>query len=100
MKIQLSEDAIRDLASGADFYESIKEGLGIYFNDCLASDIDSLLLYAGVHASDEGLFYTMSQRFPYVIWYGVNDQTIVVYAVLDARAAPDENRQRIQDRRQ
>ena len=98
MRIKLSDDAVSDLARGADFYESIREGLGVYFNDCLASDIDSLLLYAGIHASEDGWFYTMSQRFPYVIWYGIDGDLITIYAVLDARAEPTGNQQRIRDR--
>ena len=49
MRIRLLPEAERDLEVGADFYESQKAGLGVYFNDCLASDIESLKLYAGIH---------------------------------------------------
>ena len=99
MKIKVSDDAISDLARGADFYESIRAGLGVYFNDCLASDIDSLLLYAGIHASEDGWFYTMSQRFPYVIWYAIEGDLTTIYAVLDARVDPIDSEQRLRERR-
>lgn len=39
MRIRLLPEAERDLESGADFYESQQAGLGIYFHDCLSSDI-------------------------------------------------------------
>jgi hypothetical protein len=42
MKLRLLLEAERDLEIGADFYESQNTGLGTYFNDCLASDIESL----------------------------------------------------------
>jgi hypothetical protein len=41
MKLRLLPEAELDLEIGADFYESQNAGLGAYFNDCLASDIES-----------------------------------------------------------
>ena len=41
----------------------------------------------------------MSQRFPYVIWYGIEGDLIIIYAVLDARADPADNQQRLRERR-
>ena len=88
MKIRLLPEAERDLEIGADFYESQKTGLGTYFNDCLASDIESLKLYAGIHEKYKGLFRTLSKRFPFAIYYDVNQNWIEVYAVLDCRQDP------------
>ena len=48
MKLRLLPEAEWDLEIGTDFYESQREGLGAYFNDCLASDIESLKLYGGI----------------------------------------------------
>ena len=45
MKIRLLPEAEQDLEIGANFYESQQAGLGLYFNDCLMSDIESLKLY-------------------------------------------------------
>jgi len=42
MKLRILPEAERDLEIGADFYESQREGLGRYFNDCLSSDIESM----------------------------------------------------------
>jgi hypothetical protein len=50
MKIRILASASRDLIDGYRFYEQQSEGLGSYFLDSLYSDIDSLLVSAGVHA--------------------------------------------------
>ena len=49
MKIRLLDAAVQDLIEGYDFYEKQENGLGAYFIDTLFSDIDSLLIYAGIH---------------------------------------------------
>mgnify|MGYP001226877034 FL=1 len=49
MKIAILEEAREDLIQGFRFYEGQEPGLGAYFLDCLFSDIDSLLVYAGIH---------------------------------------------------
>lgn len=49
MKIRLLTLALDDLDAGRRFYEGQQAGLGDYFLDSLFSDIDSLLLYAGIH---------------------------------------------------
>lgn len=49
MRIEILDDANEDLIDGFHFYEEQSLGLGSYFLDSLFSDIDSLLLYAGIH---------------------------------------------------
>lgn len=43
------DEAVDDLEDGKAFYESIEEGIGDYFIDCLLSDINSLRIHAGTH---------------------------------------------------
>lgn len=95
MKIRILPEAERDLELGADFYESQRLGLGRYFNDCLASDIESLRLYAGIHARAFGLHRCMSDRFPFAIFYEFQGNTVDVYAVLDCRQDPDQIESRL-----
>ena len=47
--VVILEDAAEDLESGAQFYESCATGVGDYFLDSILSDLDSLILFAGVH---------------------------------------------------
>jgi hypothetical protein len=49
LRIHLLSLALRDIETGRRFYEMQQAGLGDYFLDSLFSDIDSLLLYAGIH---------------------------------------------------
>jgi hypothetical protein len=42
MKIVVLPSACHDLSAGFDFYERQREGLGDYFIESLASDVDSL----------------------------------------------------------
>ena len=49
MRIEILSEAEDDLVAGAKFYERRRAGLGEYFLNSLYSDIDSLLLYAGIH---------------------------------------------------
>lgn len=88
MKIRVLSLAIQDIESGQRFYEQQQDGLGIYFLDALFSDIDSLLLYGGVHQQFFGYYRTLSKRFPYAIYYKLNDGFIDVWRVLDCRHKP------------
>lgn len=56
MKLRLLSLAHEDLLAGRAFYERQQAGLGAYFLDSLFSDIESLLLHAGVHARHFGYF--------------------------------------------
>ncbi len=89
MKIRILSSAIKDLYNGRLFYERQGEGLGEYFFNSLFSDIDSLVLYAGIHIKVFGFHRMLSRRFPYAIYYKVeNESDILVYRVLDLRRSP------------
>ena len=62
MKIRILTVALNDLEEGRSFYERQEEGLGGYFLDSLFSDIDSLLLQAGIHRQMLGYHRLLSQR--------------------------------------
>ena len=63
MRIEIVSEAADDLVAGAKFYERKRAGLGEYFLNSLYSDIDSLLLYAGIHRSIFGFHRALSKRF-------------------------------------
>jgi plasmid stabilization system protein ParE len=88
LKIRLLSIAVDDIESGRHFYERQQAGLGDYFLDSLFSDIDSLLLYAGIHQKVFGYYRTLSRRFPYAIYYRVEREEIQVWRVLDCRQNP------------
>jgi len=88
MRIRLLPEAERDLEIGADFYELQQPGLGIYYNDCLAADIESLRIYAGIHETYRGFQRSLSKRFPFSTYYILAEDRVDIYAVLDARQDP------------
>jgi len=88
LKIRLLSIAVDDIESGRRFYEGQQAGLGDYFLDSLFSDIDSLLLYAGIHQKVFGYYRTLSRRFPYAIYYRVEQEEIQVWRVLVCRQNP------------
>ena len=89
MTLKILPSALDDLRDGWNFYEEQQEGLGDYFQDTLFSDIDSLILYPGVHRVVFGYHRLLSRRFPYAVYYQFEgDETIVVWRVLDLRQDP------------
>jgi plasmid stabilization system protein ParE len=86
--IAISEDAAMDLEKARDFYEAQENGLGSYFSSCLLSDLESLRFYAGIHARHFGLFRMLAKRFPYAVYYEVEENVVAVLAVLDMRQEP------------
>jgi hypothetical protein len=88
VKISIQPSALADLRVGFRFYEKQQTGLGGYFLDSLYSDIDSLLLYAGIHSKHFGKCRLLSDRFPYAVYYELRDDLIMVRAVLDLRRDP------------
>ena len=88
MKIEILDEAQEDLIQGFRFYEGHEPGLGTYFLDCLFSDIDSLLLYAGIHQIVYTYRRCLSKRFPFAIYYSREGEVVRVHAVLDCRTNP------------
>ena len=99
MKIQILDEAKADLRDGAQFYERQSSGLETYFLDSLFSDIDSLLLYAGVHIQVDGYFRLLSKTFPFAVYYTFEGNMIKIYAVLDCRKNPNKTTEQLKRRR-
>jgi hypothetical protein len=95
MNVQILDEAEQDLLDGYRFYESQSQGLGDYFLNTLFADIDSLRLYAGIHALHCGCHRLLSRRFPFAVYYRVEDGVVLVRAILDCRRDPDRTRNRL-----
>jgi len=95
MRIELLDSAEEDLLDGFKFYERQSKGLGNYFLESLFSDIDSLHIYAGIHAIHFGYNRMLSKRFPFAIYYKPDKEIIKVYAILDCRQNPAWIRNRL-----
>jgi plasmid stabilization system protein ParE len=96
MKIRILDQAEDDLVEGYKFYEGQKAGLGEYFLDCIYSDIESLVLYAGIHRIvHQGYHRMLSERFPFAIYYTSSEDKVEIHAVLDCRRNPAWIRDRL-----
>jgi plasmid stabilization system protein ParE len=97
MRIEILSGANEDLLNGYRFYERQAPNLGDYFLDSLYSDIDSLIVFAGIHPLVYGRHRSLSKRFPYAIYYSVEAETVRVHAVLDCRRNPSWIRRRLRN---
>ena len=76
---------------GVYFMQSSQKGIGEYFFDSLFSDIDFLTLYGGIHPKFYGYHRILSKRFPYAIYYKLEDQSVaVIWRVFDLRSNPSK----------
>lgn len=82
------EDVIDDMNEGRKFYAQRKPWLGEYFWDSILSDIESLYLFAGTHQRQFGSYRLISKRFPFAIYYSIDDTIVKVIAILPMRRDP------------
>lgn len=99
MTVVVLEDAAEDIELGRRFYESREAGVGIYFTESILSDLDSLVLFAGIHSFHCGFHRMLSKRFPFGIYYEIEDGVAYVYAILDLRRDPLWIRSKLQTRK-
>ncbi|MGK5091026.1 type II toxin-antitoxin system RelE/ParE family toxin [Deltaproteobacteria bacterium TL4] len=94
--IQVLKEASKDLQDGSAFYDRKEQGVGDYFWDSLIADIESLLLFAGVHVKRFGFYQMLSKRFPYAIYYEIKENVVRIVAVLPMRRDPAWIRKKLQ----
>jgi hypothetical protein len=89
IKVRISEDALQDLNAGFLFYEAQEQGLGDYFTACLRADIEGLKVSAGVHRVVYDDYHRLLSRvFPFGIFYTIERDDAVVWAIIDLRKDP------------
>ena len=92
------EAAVKDLDAGKVFYDDREIGAGLYFIDSILSDIESLQFQAGIHCRHFGFYRMLSKRFPFAIYYDVQDDSARVAAILDMRRNPAWIRRELEKR--
>lgn len=99
MNVRILDEAENDLMEGFSFYETQSSGLGDHFLDSLFADIDLLLHRAGIHPVFMGYHRLLARRFPFAVFYKVEQGTTNVWAVLDTRQDPAAIDARLHDMR-
>ncbi len=98
MIIQILDLAQADLIDGYHFYEKREAGLGDYFLTNLYADIDSLKIFGGLHSKPYRQFHrALTKRFPFAIFYTVENNTVKVRAVVDCRRRPSWIRKHLRE---
>lgn len=96
MNIRILPSALKDIERGRKFYDRQGQGLGAYFIDAIFTDIDSLVLYAGIHHKIGTFHRLLARRFPYAVYYRVVGDQVQVWRVLDCRQNPEKTRKALE----
>ena len=97
-QVLVLDEVADDLKEGSNFYDKKEPGIGEYFFDCIISDIESLLTYAGIHTKYYGFYRMPSSRFPFAIYYTLLEDIAIVAAVLDMRRKPSLIQKKLKNR--
>lgn len=95
--VRLTDEAIRDIDNATMFYDELLEGLGRYLFDSVTTDIESLEFFAGIHQKRLGYYCCPAKRFPFLIYYDIENDLDSVVAILDTRRAPYKALKRLED---
>ncbi|MGV8073752.1 MAG: type II toxin-antitoxin system RelE/ParE family toxin [Syntrophobacteraceae bacterium] len=96
--VVILKEVANDLNGGKAFYDQREAGVGDYFWDSLLADIESLLIYAGIHSREHGLYRMLAKRFPYAVYYEIADEIAYVVAVLPMRRNPSWIKRKMKNR--
>ena len=97
MKIEVLDEAEADLVDGFHFYEGQETGIGWYFLDSLFSDIDSLLLHAGIHQVVYGYRDASPSGFPLLSIIPSKEKPFGCMQSMDCRRNPSWIRSRVKE---
>jgi hypothetical protein len=99
--LRLLQEARQDLLVGKTFYEQLQPGIGAYFWDSLLADVESLQIYAGIHRRHFDFYRMLAKRFPYAVYYDLNETHITIVAIFPLRRSPawlaDQFRERLSE---
>jgi hypothetical protein len=96
--VVILKEVADDLNKGKFFYDQKEAGVGNYFWDNLVVDIESLIIYAGIHNKSFGLYRMFAKRFPYAIYYEIKDEIAYLIAVLPMRRDPIWIKRKLKER--
>ena len=92
MNVALRPEASSDLVSAAAYFNDISDGWGDHFLNTIEVDLADLREEAGIHAMHHGIPCKFAKVFPFAIYYRVETESVIVYAILSCRMSPDAHR--------
>ena len=86
MKLRYTDRAKSDLEIAFEWYETQRRGLGFEFLDCVEVSIQSIQEYPNMYENTHFSFRRcVIRRFPFSIFYTIENQELVVHSVFDNR---------------
>jgi plasmid stabilization system protein ParE len=93
--INVTQLAQEDLQEAKLFYDAQDLNLGNYFIDSILVDLESLGFYGGIHSKIYGYYKMLAKRFPFAIYYDIEDDSVIVHAILHTRKNPTSIKARL-----
>ena len=91
MKIRYTDRANEELEAAVAWYESKRKGLGLEFLDSVEDALQRLLMFPELYSVCYANFRRcVIKRFPYSIFYTLENQDIVIHAVFNSRRNPED----------
>jgi toxin ParE1/3/4 len=90
------QQALADVRAGRSSYEEQKPGLGNEFADAVDAAMQSILAFPAAYPiirRDARRF--LLQRFPYCLYYRVQEEAVIVVACLHVARDPEEHQSRV-----
>ena len=84
-----------DLMEGIGFYEEQSPGLGLRFMDEMLEQIQALRRFAGTHSRRLDHYFALADVWPWAIYYILENDRMIIAAVLDCRRDPNFIRRRL-----
>ncbi|MBA1446719.1 MAG: type II toxin-antitoxin system RelE/ParE family toxin [Gammaproteobacteria bacterium] len=91
MKLRYTDRAKDDVEIAFVWYEKQRRGLGFEFLDCLEIAVKSILENPEMYKIYYSIFRgCVIRRFPFSVFYAVEDTEIVVHSIFDNRQDPEK----------
>jgi len=91
MKLSYTERSSEDLDIAIAWYEKQRRGLGFEFLDCVEVAIKSIVQSPELYRIYYSQFRCcIVRRFPFVIFYTIEGDAIIVHSVFDSRQDPQK----------
>lgn len=91
MIVELIDEAKEDVEKGLKLYFKIDPDHAPEFSIAIARDLLGFQDLVFPHPIKFGLHRALSKKYPFSIYYQVNDQTVRVIGILDQRSSPKKH---------
>ena len=89
MRLRYTNRAWNDLDIAFEWYEGQRRGLGFDFLDCVEAAIETIQQMPKLYAKHHEHFRrALVRRFPFSIFYTIEEKEIIVHAIFDNRQDP------------